>query len=75
MQDPCEGGFVVTHVETLSLTQFTGRARPATGTRALSTGLVAGGSVLTQTALPTVCSVKTCRAFWEEKRTHTHTHG
>ena len=51
------------HIETL--TQFTGRARPPAGTCTLSVGLVAGGSILTQAALLTVCSIKTCRAFCE----------
>lgn len=50
----------------LSLTQFTGCAHPSTGTCAFSIGLVTGGSILTQAALPTVCSIKPCRAFWEK---------
>lgn len=50
----------------LSLTKFTGCARPSAGTRAFSVGFVAGRSVLTQAALPTICPVKPCRAFWEE---------
>lgn len=48
-----------------TLTQFTGRARPPAGTCALSVGLVASGSILTQAALLTICSIKPCRAFWE----------
>lgn len=44
--------------------QFTGCAHPSAGTRAFSVGLVAGGSILTQAALPTVCSIKACRAFF-----------
>lgn len=51
-----------------TLTQLTGRARPAAGTRAVSAGFVASGSVLAQAALATVCAVKPSRAFWEETR-------
>lgn len=44
--------------------QFTGCARPSTGTCAFSVGLVTGGSVLTQATLLTVCSIKPSRAFF-----------
>lgn len=48
------------------LTQLTGRPHPSAGTNTFSTGPVTGGSILTQAPLPTVCSVKPCRAFWEK---------
>lgn len=76
-RDPSDGGCAVTHTEPLThqhqhlkgLTQFTGGAHPSAATCAFSIGLVAGGSVLAQTALPTVCSIKPCRAFWEKNHT------
>lgn len=51
----------------LRLTQLTGRTHPSTAAHTCSIRLVTGSSVLAQTALLTVCAIKSSRAFWEKK--------